>query len=253
MKNIHKQVDELERIPVKRTKGYFELNTLNEPVWIPDPLNGEAYMYQPTQSNLVNGYVSGCDPADHDYTDAGSSNLSFYIMKKQVGLTPPEIVFSYTCRPKKTDEFYEQAAFALMYYNDTKCLIENNRYGMIKYFEYQGWMRLLRLEPIQKNLTKKRQIPKVGIRKTTASTIEMERCINNYTTDYCDRIPELELLEELKDYGTRNVDRAIAFGWTVVALDDEYKEAETQDKVKPIMPNFGIKRHNGKIVRYNSV
>jgi len=176
--------------------------------------------------------------------------LSLYIMKKQRGGNPPQIVFSMTFRPMLINEYYEQAIMAAIYYNKVQMLIENNRNGMIKYFEYHGYIELLKPEPKQKNQYYRTVTKRIGIRKGVASTQEMERCINEYTDEFCDLIPEMELLEEFLVYGMENTDRVIAFGWCLVSLEDDYNTYEHEKKIHKAVPTFRYKRRSdGQIVR----
>jgi len=191
-----------------------------------------------------------CDPADHDYVNTRASDLSTMIIRKQVGSEPPKLVCSYTDRPALVDDYYEQAALALIYYNETKCLIEDNRYGMIKWFKSNGLTHLLKPTPIDHKNIKQKYIPRYGIRKTEQSGKEMERCINEYTDQYIEGIYDIELLKEFKKYGTENTDRVIAFGWACVSLQDEYRPAQTVEQSKTLRPNFmSFKKVGGKIVR----
>lgn len=254
VRNIKEQMDELLRSPAKPRKGRFrwggsgEPKVVFEPVEIPDD-GGYVILYQNPIPEFE--YASGSDPVDHDYVQGGS-DASIYIMNRPKGLNnPPVICMSYTGRPNRADTFYEQSAMALMYYNDTKCLIERNRNGMIKWFEMNGYLHLLKNEPIPKGTLKRSFIPKLGVMKTTANGIELERCINDYTTEYCSHIQEIELLEEFFKYDDENTDRAIAFGWTLYSLEDDLIMKRDSTSRKNLSPKFGIKRINGKVVRYN--
>ena len=252
MKKIKDQEYELDKSPAHYKKGTFRWGLANEPtvVFIPNTVydnTGECRIYEHPKGELQ--YASGADPADHDYVSAGASDLSLYIMSKQRGTRPPRMTFSLTYRPEKVNDFYEQAIMALVYYNETKTLIENNRNGMIQYFQNNGYIHLLKPEPQPKNVFNVQQSKRLGIRKTVQSTKEMERCINHYTDDYAHLIPEVELLAEFMVYGQENTDRAIAFGWTLVSLEDETVNAEEQDRIANAAPTWRFKKINGRIVR----
>lgn len=193
--------------------------------------------------------MSGSDPADHDYVNKGASDLALYIMSKQQGARPPRIVFSYTDRPEKVNDYYEQSIMALIYYRECKVLIENNRNGMIQYFQNNGYIHLLKPEPQPKNQLNVQQTKRLGIRKTVASTQEMERCINQYTDDYAHLIPEIELLAEFLVYGQENTDKVIAFGWTLVSLIDEIVNVAQQQEIADSAPTFRYRKINGKLTR----
>lgn len=254
VKNIQLQLDTLTEHIVKHEVGYFTWGQGEGgeqiAVWNPDPVKGTVHMWERPRRELHKGYVCGIDPADHDYVNTRASDLSTMIIRKQVGSEPPKLVCSYTDRPNLVDDYYEQAALALIYYNETKCLIEDNRYGMIKWFKSNGLTHLLKPTPIDHKNVKQKYIPRYGIRKTEQSGKEMERCINEYTDQYIEGIYDIELLKEFKKYGTENTDRVIAFGWACVSLQDEYRPAQTMEQAKTLRPNFmSFKKVGGKIVR----
>jgi hypothetical protein len=259
VKNIKEQIYELEKTPVKATIGGFRWGNRDageaEVVFEPNSSvkeYGKCVVYEHPSQSL--SYSSGCDPADHDYVSKRASDMSTYIMNKPRGTTPPRVVFSFTDRPEKVDSYYEQVAMALIYYNHTKILIENNRFGMIKWFELSGFVHLMKMEPVPKATMNRKFTPRIGIRKNEATAKVMERCINEYTNDYCNLIPELDLLEEFFKYGEENTDRVIAFGWTLVSLEDDMiiNKGGSYGSSTPIKPNFGMKRINGRIQRYKN-
>lgn len=253
LRRIEERLMQLEESVPRSVKGRFRWGKENEPVVVFEPNDqfnsgGEIIMYEHPSQEL--SYVSGQDPADHDYVQKGASDLSMYIMSKQRGSRPPRIVMSYTDRPQKVDEFYEQTIMALTYFNNTKTLIESNRWGMIKYYEDNGFSYLLRTEPIARQKTKKVHTNNWGVRAGAGSKKEMERCINHYTDEYCDQIPDAELLMECKVYGEKNTDRVMAFGWTLVALEDDYITQESIQSTKQAMPTYRLVRDSsGKITR----
>lgn len=253
-RNIEEQIRSLGDNPHKATRGLFTYTTSSsgkiQVDFLPNP-NGSSVIYEYPQKHISNLYSSGCDPIDHDNTSKRSSNQALYIVKKSVGASPPKLVFSYVDQTKKVEDYWEQAALALLFYNETKVLIENNRTGMIKHFETLGLHRLLKTEPVKIENIKKKFVPKIGWRKSTASTIEMERCINEFTENYCDQIPDLPLLHEFSNYGGENTDRVIAFGLTCISLLDESrnKPVEMDLKGESKLLKTKLQRIGGKIVR----
>lgn len=212
---------------------------------------GDVYNFHVETSTYLCKHITthNCDPADHDYVSVGASDMSMYLLTRQQGMNPPRMVFSYTDRPQKSSVYYEQALMALIYYNKTQALIENNRYGMISYFENNGYLSLLKPEPVPKNTLVRKESYRIGIRKTVASTKEMERCINEYTNDYCHLIPEIELLDDFMVYGTKNTDRTIAFGWALVSLEEEGVTEDAKKKMADSLPKWKYVRRNGQIIR----
>ena len=251
-RRIAERMAELEETEVRSVKGKFRWGKDKEAPVVFEPNTpydntGECIIYEHPKSEV--GYVSGCDPADHDYVQKGASNLSMYIMSKQRGTFPPRIMLSYTCRPQKVNDYYEQAAMALVYYGNTKVLIENNRYGMIKFFEDNGYSNLLKPEPIQKQRMSKVQSKQYGIRATKPTIQEMERVINHYTDDHCHLVPEKELLVEFTLYGESNVDRVFAIGWCLISLEDDYISIEQEKAMNAALPTYRMRKINGRITR----
>lgn len=252
MIKISQQLSNLEEKDSVKKVGRFRWGRDGESKVVFEPntqfdQSGQCVIYEEPSPAL--DYEAGCDPADHDFVQKGASNLSMYIGSHQKGTRPPKIVFSYTDRPERVNDYYEQSIMALIYYNQTKVLIENNRFGMIKYYEDTGYLYLLKPEPVAINKLNKIQSKQLGVRKTVQSTREMERCINHYTDEFCDLIPEKELLEEFLVYGESNTDRAIAFGWLLVSLEDTYVSKESREAVANALPKTRIRKINGRLVR----
>lgn len=249
---INEQLAKLEESPHRKIIGKFRWGNDNEDLVVFEPnsvhdMSGQCIVYEEPQEGT--GYISGCDPADHDFVQSGASKLSLYIVKRQRGSHPPKIVFSYTDRPDRVNDYYDQSVMALLFYGNVKVLIENNRWGMIKYYQDNGYGHLLKEEPIPKQKMVKVRSKQVGVRATVSSIKEMERCLNHYTDDYCDLIPDPDLLLEFGVYGDENTDRVMAFGWTLVALEDDYVSVEQQQRVVSALPTFKMKKINGKVVR----
>lgn len=252
MIKISQQLSTLEEKNSFKKEGRFRWGRDNEAKVVFEPNShfddsGKCVIYEEPHSSL--DYESGCDPADHDFVQKGASKLSMYIGSHQKGTRPPKIVFSYTDRPERVNDYYEQSIMALLYFNSPKILIENNRFGMIKHYEDTGYLYLLKPEPIAINRLNKIQSKQLGVRKTVQSTREMERCINHYTDDFCDLIPDKELLEEFLVYGESNTDRAIAFGWLLVSLEDSYQSKSSKEDMDKALPKTRIRKINGRLVR----
>ena len=250
--NINKQISSLRENPPLKVRGRFKWNNVGDGViWVPDSA-GECIVYKQPNKDLQNGYISGCDPADHDDVTDEASDLSMFIASRQDGLSEPEIVFEYTARPKKLNHYYEQAAMALIYYGNAKMLIENNRYRMISYFEDNNYKSLLSPAPqgiIRRFFTSR--INNIGVRMTDSVKEYMEGLIDEYTDDYCDLIPSLTLLEEFIKYKSVNTDRVMAFGVMLMNLREVSKrKVYNSGTKKSILPSFKyIKGANGKIKR----
>ena len=94
--------------------------------------------------------VAGCDPYDHDTTtDGRRSNAACHIYHKFTladGLPSEQFVCEYIFRPPKADIFYEDMIKQCVFYG-CPILVENNKIGIIKYFERRGYYDYLMDRP----------------------------------------------------------------------------------------------------------
>ena len=252
---INAQKASLMMDPPKRVFGRFAFDTEENVKWIPDP-KGKCIIYQHPKPAKKNLYVAGADPADHDDVYDEASDMAMYIMSRQDGMEPPQIVFEYVDRPKNVDEFYEQARLALIYYNECKILIERNRFGMIKYFDRSGYKHMLATTPGSVTRMFGGKVNTIGLQMAATTTdgvkYYLAELCSLYVKDYCEFIPSEELLDDFIAYGSRNTDRAMAFGITVIFLNDNVK-AKVVDAAKVVnrIPNWGYVRQGGRIVKIN--
>jgi hypothetical protein len=248
-------ITEHYRNPFKSKPGKFRWGKENEPdvVFEPDP-NGKALIFEEPIKDLMNGYSAGTDPIDTGLEDVVSksrdlSDLCMYIGKKRLGADPKRPVFVYFGRSKKVNYDYEQCLMAQIYYNNCKNMIENNRNGMIKFYEYAGYKHLLQNEPVPKNRLLTNYIPRIGFKMTEeVKTVEFPRLVGDYIDDYCRYIPDVKLLEEFLLVGLQNTDRAMAFAaWLLNEDNDKSRVRDGQQgEVKELFKKK-LKRVNGKI------
>jgi hypothetical protein len=78
----------------------------------------------------------------------------------------------------------------------------------------------------------------------------LRQLLQEYVSYFCEYIPSEGLLEEFMIFGTRNTDKAMAFGIALIYLKDDkrtiYRANEENDK----LPQFGYRNVNGKIQLY---
>ncbi len=251
---INSQLASLRENPPKYKKGRFSIDQNGDVKFVPDP-HGEAMVYLEPEQDRHGLYVAGCDPADHDDVFEEASDLSMYIMKKSDGASPPMIVFEYTARPANLVQYYQQALYALMYYNNAKVFVEDNRYRFIGYFKENGYGYLLQTAPQSYVRLFGGKPNKIGFHKGTATADYMEELITEYIDDYYDQIPTSELLQECIEYGSKNTDRVIAFAATLMVLKEDKRRIRTTTEIRDnYVPKFGWKRDaRGNIVRYNDI
>jgi hypothetical protein len=245
---IQTQINSLETNPPEKKKGFFRRNAASEVEFVPDP-KGKAIMYEETQPHLKNIYVAGIDPADHDDVFDEASDLSMYIIKRRQGTEPPRIVFEYTDRPDKAEDFYDQAIMALTYYNKCRALIENNRYRMISEMDTKNFKHLLAYTPTGITRMFGTRSTTAGIRMTPAVKEYLRQLLQEYVKYYCEFIPSEELLQEFMVFGAKNTDKAMAFGIALIYLKDD-KRTVFNNEQDERLPTFGYRMVNGKVTRY---
>ena len=227
--NITNRIDELRRNPSEPKIGRFEWDKRGDGkvVFIPNPLE-KVLIYEDVDPHY--NYASGVDCVDHDGTGSGLSDQAMYIYRHSYKGIPPKLVCRLVDRTEKVEDYYEQSMMAAIYYNGHKPLIENNRVGLIKWFDFQGKIGMLKKEPLPKNTIKRTYTPKIGARKGSYD-IEFIESADTYTNDdNIDQIDDVELLEELLDYGEKNTDKAVAWLWAIISLEDD--KVRRVDEVK---------------------
>lgn len=245
---INAQRISLEENPPKFSKGYFKFDADGTVKFVPSN-SGSVIIYEHPEHHLKAGYVAGCDPADHDDAYDEASDLSLYVIKKQDGLDPPRIVCEYTDRPKKLNDYYDQAIMTLLYYNGTRVLIERNRPRMISYFDDMGYKYLLQTTPQGIVRLVGGRANTIGLNMNNTTKDYLRGVITEYTDEYCELIPSKDLLQEFIEFGTRNTDKAMAFGIALIFLKEDKTVAKRSEKVTKILPRFSYKRINGKTIR----
>jgi hypothetical protein len=247
---VVKQKSSLLENPPKSVRGTFTMTGEDEVRFIPSKL-GSCVIYEHPQPGKA--YLSGCDPADHDDAFDDASDLSTYIMSERDGLEPSKIVFEYTDRPSKLNDYYHQVVCALIYYNKCKILIERNRYRMIDYFEQQGNKQFLHYTPQGVlRLYATRKPAQIGVTMGNDAKKYLEDLVAEYIEDYCEFIPSVQLLDECIEYGAVNTDRVMAFGIALMLLKEKTRTNSRRDmeQVKKLMlPRFEYRKINGRIRR----
>lgn len=167
-------------------------------------------------------FVLGCDPYDHKAAQT-PSNGAAYCMKK---FMPSDLknsvkpVMEYIARPQP-NVFYEDMVKACVYFG-AEILVENNKVGLINYFDDRGFDDFLMWWPEQLN---------PGIFAGERSKQLAAEAIDSYIEEYSDRIDFIKLLEDMLVFDLSNStknDATMAFGWTLLGagptLDGQVKE-----------------------------
>lgn len=241
---INKQIASLVDNPIKEKRGTFAIDENGKVQFIVNP-NGKAIMYEDPDPSAV--YVAGADPADHDDAASDSSDLSLHIIKKQHGLSGPKIVFEYVDRPDNLIEYYNQAYYALLYYNKTKCLVERNRYRMISHFTENNWQSVLATSPQGLTRLFATRSNTIGVHMSVDLKNYMKGVISDYISLYSGLIPSRKLLQEFIDFGAKNTDRVFSFGLALILMKEDKRVSSASAKRKT--PTYKYKRVNGRIIR----
>jgi len=131
--------------------------------------------------------VAGCDPYDHDTTtDGRRSDAAAYVYKKFSMRDDFSNVFvcEYIHRPPKADIFYEDM-IKMCYFYGCQILVENNKVGIIEYFERRGYNNYLMDRPESTHTSSSRAQKTKGIPSTGASVIAAQaEAVSSYVYDH---------------------------------------------------------------------
>ena len=199
--------------------------------------------------------VAGCDPYDHDTTtDGRRSDAACYVYKKFTMMDDFSNVFvcEYIARPPKAEMFYEDVLKTCVFYG-CPILVENNKIGILKYFERRGYYEYLMDRPESTHTDSSRKQKTKGIPSTGVAVLNAQtEAIASYVYDYVG-ILDLDKMEMGKCYFNRLLD-----DWSRFEPDNRTKydatvasslallgaqKHVTQKKVKKISINF-IKKYN---------
>ena len=206
-----------------------------------DP-TGSIVIWEHPEENAPSGlYIGGCDPYDHD--KAGTNSLgSTFIYKKFNTFEGyyDVIVAEYTGRPNTANDYYENVRKLLLYYN-ARLLYENERKGILPYFEQKHQDYLLANQPdiindIVDNSSVKRG---KGIHMVKGIKDSVEGWVRDWLVE--DRgegklnlhtLLSEPLLEELINYNDQgNFDRVIAL-MMVIIYKEELHNVIVKNNVK---------------------
>jgi len=99
-------------------------------------------------------------------------------------------------------------------------------------------------------ITKEGTTETYGVQMTPANKEYLKGLIAKYVEDLYEFIPSYELLDEFLYFGARNTDRAMAFGITLMLLEDYSYPIQTTAQAISKTPHFGYRRtSDGKINR----
>lgn len=170
-------------------------------------------------------FVIGCDPYEHKAALRPSDGASYGFKK----FDPNDLdfsnsaIFEYCARPSP-NVFFEDHIKACVYFG-CQILCENNRIGMINYFIDRGYSDFLIWFSGATN---------PGIFAGDKSKQLAAEYIDDYVNNYANKIWFPKLIEDLIGFDlsdSTQFDRAMAFGWTLVAAGNLMTQ---QDIEKPL-------------------
>jgi hypothetical protein len=162
-------------------------------------------------------FVMGVDPYDHDTVEGGTrSNGAGAMLKRYDPTLPDDDMFNrafvclYSERPDTAKVFYEDMLKMAVYFG-SPVLCEDNKVGMLKYFEERGYGDFL-------IWFDDREKPGVSASKNTHQTIA--EVTEDYINDNCDKVWYTRLLNQWLNFSldkTTKFDDAMAAGYALMA------------------------------------
>ena len=165
-------------------------------------------------------YVMGIDPIDHNTTEDGRrSNGACIVLQKYNTLHENDIynyafVCKYNFRPDSVQVFYEDMIKTAVYFG-SKILFENQKIGLMHYFNDRGYGNFLMWLP-------DRQQP--GIAASPKTHQHIAELTESYINDYHEKVYFKDLISDWLEFDLSNTtkfDIAMAAGYALIA--DQHK------------------------------
>lgn len=252
---IAERLYDLESNPPLKRVGWMRRGGDGSVSFVPNN-EGKVIIYDLPDHSRKDGYVSVCDPAEDDDVEKNrdTSDLAAAIMAKPFGLDPPKLVAEYADRPKKIDDYFEQYAMLLEWYNKLKFLPELNKGGwrMLKYFE-EKYPHLLGLAPAAASSARGGVEMRRGVKMTAERKQQMIGLIEDHIDNYSKFIPSVKFLEQCKVFGDDHVDDdlAVAIGWCLICMQADKRIAKRTDENLSKNQKSQLKIVNGVLMRIN--
>ena len=173
-------------------------------------------------------YAIAVDPFDHSITTSNErSDGAAYAYRRYDAMDELSETFlvQYINRPDKAEIFYEDM-IRLCHFFGCEILSEDNKVGLIKYFEHRGYERFLTRMP---NSTK------YGISATVKTHQQIAEETENYHLDNLHKVIFVELLDDWLHFNinkTTKFDAAMAAGYTLIAASNSKFAQKVEQKQK---------------------
>lgn len=220
----------------------------------PHPHGCYKILHHP-KKNLTGLDIGGIDSYDQDQAGANPSLGCAMIFRRIENTNVPHRlpIAEYTDRPETADEFYEGCLKLAVYYN-AKMLVEYTKIGILDYFIRNKAARYLKEKPRSAHAPNTKTRNNYGVHMNKQIKGYMESLMYDYIKEKADDLWFIDLLDELCDWGTRNTDRAIAFGLCLIHENDNFA-IEVKDKEKQTIKESGFVYYtydaNGIPVKHN--
>jgi hypothetical protein len=137
-----------------------------------------------------------------------------------------------------------------VYYN-AKMLIEYTKIGIIDYFKRRNALKYLKEKPKTAHAPGTLTRNRYGLQMNKQTKSVMEQYMDDYIKTNVDDIWFIDLLNELADYGTRNTDRAIAFGLCLIHNVDIFQiQAREKEQKNKKLGFVYYKKEGGRLIPY---
>ena len=168
--------------------------------------------------------IGGIDSYDQDQAGASDSLGSAIIYRRFVNTeyASDYVIAEYTDRPEKKEDFWDGCLKLAMYYN-AKMLVEYTKIGILDYFKRMNALKYLKEKPESAHNPGTKTRNRYGVHMNKQVKSLMEDLMDDYIRENAEDIWFLDLIDELANYGTRNTDRAIAFGLCLIHNVDNYR------------------------------
>ena len=228
--------------------------------WMPKPENRNKFVIKQGKKHPANDHigVGGVDSYDLDSTtdNRGSKGACHMYNKFSMGAPANMFVAEYASRPPLARIFYEDILMAAVFFG-YPLLIENNKYGIVRYFESRGYEEYVMKRPDHLKTpnavnTKTRGIPSnsVDVIQSHAQAIEAyveEHVGINSETGEMGRMYFQRTLEDWAKFNINNRtkhDASISSGLAIMACNKNLYKPVADRSIKNV--NLGIKRYNNE-------
>jgi hypothetical protein len=172
-------------------------------------------------------YIIGCDPFDHSIITSKGSDGAAYVYRKfdATDALSETFLVEYLNRPDTAEIFYEDM-IKLCHFFGCQILPEDNKVGLIKYFEFRGYDRFL---------YKAQGSAKFGISATVKTHQQGAELTEIYIQESIDKVIFKNLLDDWLHFDinkTTKFDAAMAANYCLIGASSTKYAQKVEQKVK---------------------